>query len=52
MIVIPSQVLPSPVYPSLHVQVKVPGPVLAHVANSLQSSAGVPHILISEENNS
>ena len=43
----PSHVFPSPVYPSLQVQVYVPGPVSAHVANSLQSSFRVPHIFIS-----
>ena len=43
----PSQVFPSPVYPSLQVQVYVSGPVSVHVANSLQSSRGVPHIFIS-----
>jgi hypothetical protein len=50
-IFLPSQVFPFPVYPSLHVHVYVPGPVSAHVANSLQSSCGVPHILISVESN-
>ena len=46
-LIIPSHVFPSPVYPSLQVHVYVPGPVSVHVANSLQSSCGVPHILIS-----
>ena len=49
-IVVPSQVFPFPVYPGLQVQVYFPGSVSAHVANSLQSSRGVSHIVIADQN--
>ena len=43
---IPSQVIPFPVYPWLHVQMKLPG-VLVHVASESQLLVALAHSLLS-----